>query len=155
MKTLSKLTEFSSAWTKSPSTSSFSSSLPLGSADPLPGPAPCSPPLEPLSPVDPGPGEEGETALEHAAKAWSLRETVGRVMDAPPGCTLYEYEPIGRNPYVKGKLPAGVRFASPDKRQTNTRWRDWGPSIRSKEKARAEVCDWFQRAKSAGLLPEG
>ena len=128
---------------------------------PLAAPVPRAPSSSSSSGATPGgppavpPPQADSPALDHdqiRAVAHN-KQPASEVLAAPPGCSLRAYEPEGRNPYWVAKLPAGKRFQSPSSTMArNSRSRDWGAHLRSKEKARLECLEWLRKAESSGVL---
>ena len=78
-----------------------------------------------------------------AAKAYEGRGFADAIGKASPGCSLRAYAPVGKNPFWEAKLPDGKRHGPPGKRPRASRRRDWGPHLRSREKARQECVAWL------------
>ena len=110
----------------------------------------CAPSEDPPPPV-----RELEPEVEAAVRAVAVRMPAAdiAVEGVPEGCRLRGYEPgDGKPNFWEGKLPAGVRWASPGKQPRGDRRRNWGPGRRSSGEARLEVLSFLQRSKAAGAF---
>ena len=120
---------------------------PAGGPDPGEGPEPAD-----AEPVDDEHGAAPAPLVAAAVHGWRLPTTIAEASD---GCSIRAYEPLieGRRPFVEAKLPAGVRVAMLGEEPRNSRRRNWGPGLRSKEKAWQECKERLGRATESRVVP--